>query len=121
MPPRCSAATNRYKAKRRQRVLTAFQEARAKSRPVLLLRFLFLAEDVGRLVGQPVEQVPGLPEPAVVRAGAEDDDRDLMIALRQPQQRCQAVAGLADEAGLPRQDVDLAAAHQVIGVADGDR
>ena len=39
-------------------------------------------EDIGRLVGQPVEQVARLPEAAVVRRGAEDDDGDVVIALR---------------------------------------
>src|SRR6476620_4169126 len=70
--------------------------------------FLLFDENVGRFLGEPVEEVTGFPEAAVVRRRAEHDDRDL-IALRQPQQRRQAVAGLRDEAGLPTHDVDIAA------------
>ena len=59
---------------------------------------------------QPVEQVPRLPEAAGVRLRAEDDDRD-RVALRQAQQRRQAVARLGDEAGLAAHHVDVAVPH----------
>src|SRR5215216_2530424 len=91
------------------------------STPVWLLRVLLLGEDVRRLVREPVEQVPRFPEAAVVRTGAKHHHRNLMIALGQPQQRRQAVASLADEAGFSAEDVDFPATHQMIGVADGDR
>jgi hypothetical protein len=79
------------------------------ARPAYFDSCLF-ANDVRRLVGQPVEQVPRFPEAPVVRAGAEHHDRDLVIALRQAQQRRQAVAGLGDEAGLAAEDVHFPAA-----------
>ena len=55
---------------------------------------LLLFEEVRRLAGEPVEQVPRFHEAAGVRLGAEDDDRHLLSALRQAQQRRQTVARL---------------------------
>src|SRR5438132_2399521 len=64
--------------------------------------------------GQPCKEVLRLHEPPGIRPRAQDDDGDLLVALGQTQQRRQAVAGLRDEAGLPRQDVDVLAAQEMI-------
>ena len=79
-------------------------------RRLLLRRRRFRREECRGLRRHPVEQVARFHEAAGVRARAEDDDRDLLAALRQPQQRRQAVARLRDEAGLARAHVDVAAA-----------
>ena len=73
------------------------------------------------LLRQPVEEVLRFQEAAGVRARAEHDDRDLLAALRQPQQRREAVAGLRDEAGLARPDVDIVASEQMVRAAERDR
>src|SRR4051812_5585028 len=92
---------------------------RAISSRCRLLRILL--EDIARLVGEPVEQVARLPEAAVVRRGAEDDDSDVVIAFGQSEERREAVAGLADEAGLPTHHFDLTAAHEPVGAVNRER
>ena len=79
-------------------------QPRAQSllRRVTLSGFERGAEQVLRFAREPVEEVPCFPEAARVRLGAEHDDGDLRAALRQPEQRGEAVAGFADEAGLAR-------------------
>src|SRR5574338_1199082 len=94
---------------------TRQRSRKATSRLLLVLRL----QEVRRLFGQPVEQVPRLPEPAVVRRGAEHDD-GYGIALGQPEERGEAVAGLADEARLPAHHVDIADTHETIGAVDGE-
>src|SRR4051812_33851887 len=58
-------------------------------------------EHLGRLRRQPIEQVTRFHEAAGVRLGAQNHHGYLWSALRQPQERRQAVARLTDETGLP--------------------
>ena len=58
-----------------------------------LFLLLILAQQVGRSLREPVEEVAGFPEAPWVRRGAKDDDRDL-IARRHLQERDQTVTGL---------------------------
>ncbi len=54
------------------------------------------------------------PEPARVALRAEDDERHLLTGLRQPQQRREAISRAGDEPGLAADDVDVAAADDLI-------
>src|SRR6185503_7036075 len=75
---------------------------RAISDPLsALLRKLFLGEKRGSLFTQPIEEMARFPEATGIRLRAEDHESNLVVALRQPKQRGEAVARLADEAGLP--------------------
>src|SRR5262245_1790508 len=62
----------------------------------------------------PVEEMTRFPEPAGVALRAEDDKRHLLTGLRKPQQRREAIARAADESGLAADDVDVAAADDLI-------
>src|SRR5919109_3531155 len=78
-------------------------------------------EQIGRFARQPVEQVARFPEAARVRLGAEDNNGHLRAALRQPQQRRQTVARVADESGLPTEHVDVAFHHELVRTVNRDR
>src|SRR6185503_4093688 len=68
----------------------------------------------------PVEEMTRFPETAGVGLRAEDDERDLLIRLRQAQQRGQAVARAADEPGLAAKHFDVAAADDLIRAVRGN-
>ncbi|MCK7529270.1 MAG: hypothetical protein MZV64_72805 [Ignavibacteriales bacterium] len=77
-------------------------------------------EQLGPAV-DPVQQVAGFPETAGVRAGAEHDDGHRLVELRQAQERGEAVARAADEAGLAAANVDVGRAQQLVRAVDADR
>src|SRR5688572_13516063 len=54
------------------------------------------------------------PEAASVRLRAKDDHRDLRSALRQTQQRREAVASLRNESGLARLHVHVTLANELV-------
>src|SRR3954463_2960929 len=67
--------------------------------PGLILQ-LFFGEERGCFLGEPIEEVARLPESAGIRLRAEHHDGNLIVALRQPEECREAIAGLADETGL---------------------
>src|SRR5438128_10954350 len=88
----------------------------------LLLRLrLFWREERRRLRRQPREQVLRFHEAPGIRPRAQNDDGDLLVALGEAQQRRQAVARLRDEARLPRQDIHVLTAEQMIRAVERDR
>ena len=80
---------------------------------------LVAADQALHAADDPVEEVTRFPEARRAVGGAEHDDGDLR-ALRDAQQRREAVAGLADEAGLAAADVDVGA-EELVGAVDGER
>src|SRR3954452_11295688 len=88
---------------------------------LLLLGRRLGREERGRLRRHPVEQVARLHEAAGIRARAEDHYGHVLAAALEAQHGREAVAGLRDEAGLPRADVDVPFAQQVIRAVEDDR
>src|SRR5438045_5651859 len=88
---------------------------------LLLLRRGLRGEERGRLRRHPVEQVARFHETAGVGARAEDDDRDVLAALRQTEHRREAIARLRDEAGLAGAHVDVPLAQQMVRAVERDR
>src|SRR2546422_6537616 len=86
---------------------------------LLLCGRLLGPEDRRRFRGDPVDEVLGFHEAARVRARAEDDDRDFLAALREPEERRQAVARLGDEPRLARADIDVLTAEQMVRAVEG--
>src|SRR5262245_1205719 len=68
---------------------------------------LLVLQDAGRLAGYPVEQVARLPEPAHAVARSQYDHREL-LAVGKLEQRCQAIARLANKSGLRALHFELA-------------
>ncbi len=94
--------------------------ARGRVAPALPAAGVAGADERPGAARQPVEQVARLPEAAGVRLGAEHHDRHLLAGLRQAQERRQAIARAADEAGLAAEHVDVAGLHQLIGAVGAD-
>src|SRR5688572_16956848 len=84
-----------------------------------LFLLLVLAEQLGGLLRHPVHQVLGFPEAARVRLGAEHDDRD-GAPLRKLEERGEAIASLADEAGFSPYNFHIGSAEQAVRVVDRD-
>src|SRR5262245_37520272 len=77
-------------------------------------------EDDRHLRRHPAQEIPRLVEAARVGSSAEHHHGKLLTALRQAEQRREAIAGARDVAGFPGADVDVGTAEERIRRVDAD-